>query len=76
MTEDIAFQQAIQASRAVGFSFHLIVISEVVAFWAVLIGGLPIAITVIKFILVRKQRGLLFGLWCLFSHGLRNEISS
>ncbi len=62
MTEDAAFQQAGQAVMLVGLSFHLVVIGAVVALLTVLIGGLPIAVAVIRSALVRKRYRLVLWL--------------
>ena len=59
MTEDAVFR----SSGIAGLSFHLVAIGAVVALLAMLAGSLPIAIAVIKFTLVRKRRGPLFGLF-------------
>jgi hypothetical protein len=61
MTESPDFQEAAQAYRLVGISFHLLAIGAIGALLALLVGGLPIAFAVIRSALVRKQRGPLFG---------------
>jgi hypothetical protein len=60
LTEDKAFMDAAQTFGVVGFSFRLVVIGAVVALFAVLSGGLPIAAAIVKDALVRKRYGLLF----------------
>jgi hypothetical protein len=60
MTEYDDFQEAAQAHGIVGLSFHLVVFGAVAALLAVLAGGLPIAVAVIRSALARKRRGPLF----------------
>ncbi len=57
MTEYDDFVEAARTHSVVGLSFNLIVIGAVVALLAVLAGGLPIAVTVIRFALAQKRRG-------------------
>jgi hypothetical protein len=62
MTESPDFQEVMQMNSMVGISFHLIVIGAAGALLAMLAGGLPIALAVIRSALTQKQRGPLFGL--------------
>lgn len=59
MTEYSDFHEAAQANPLVGFTFNLVVIGAVVALLAILIGGLPIAVGVIRSSLARKRYGSL-----------------
>jgi len=56
MTEYDEFKEAARTHSVVGLSFDLVVIGAVVALLAVMAGGLPIAITVIRSALVQKRR--------------------
>ena len=60
--EDVAFQQAAQTIGLVNLSFHLVLAGVLVAFLAVLVGSLPIALAVIRSAFARKRGGPLFGL--------------
>jgi hypothetical protein len=57
MTEYDDFVEAARTHSIVGLSFNLVVIGAVVALLAVLVGGLPIAIAVIRSALAQKRRG-------------------
>jgi len=57
MTEYDDFKEAAQTHSIVGLSFHLVVIGAVAALLAVLAGGLPIAVAVVRSALVQKRRG-------------------
>ena len=57
MTEYDDFVEAARTHSIVGLSFNLVVIGAVVALLAVLAGGLPIAITLIRSALAQKRRG-------------------
>lgn len=57
MTEYDDFMEAARAHSIIGLSLNLVVIGAVVAFLAVLAGGLPIAVAVIKSALARKRYG-------------------
>jgi hypothetical protein len=57
MTESDDFVAVARTHSVVGLSFTLVVIGAVVALLAVLIGGLPIAIAVIRSALAHKRRG-------------------
>src|SRR5260370_9433489 len=57
MTEYDDFVEAARTHTIVGLSFNLVVIGAVVALLAVLAGGLPIAIAVIRSALAQKRRG-------------------
>ncbi len=57
MTEYDDFVEAARTHSIVGLSFNLVVIGAVVALLAVLAGGLPIVIAVIRSALVQKRRG-------------------
>lgn len=57
MTEYDDFKEAARTHSIVGLSFNLVVIGAVVALLAVLAGGLPIAIAVIRSALAQKRRG-------------------
>ncbi|MBA2287453.1 MAG: hypothetical protein H0W02_18425 [Ktedonobacteraceae bacterium] len=56
MTEYDDFQAAARASSVVGLSYNLVVIGAVVALLAVLAGGLPIAMAVIRSARAQKRR--------------------
>lgn len=60
MTEYNDFQEAARLHSVVGLSFNLVVIGAAVALLAVLVGGLPIALAVIRSALARKRFGSLF----------------
>ncbi|MGH2478208.1 MAG: hypothetical protein ACRDHW_00915 [Ktedonobacteraceae bacterium] len=60
MTEYDDFQQAAHMHSIVGLSFNLVVIGGAVAFLAVVAGGLPVVIAIIKSALTRKRFGPLF----------------
>jgi hypothetical protein len=60
MTEYDDFQEVARTHSVVGLSFNLVVFGAVVALLAVLAGGLPIAVAVIRSALARKRRGPLF----------------
>ncbi len=60
LTEYHDFAEAAQAHSLVGISFKLVVIGAVVALFAVLLGGLPIVVAVVRDALIRKRYGLLF----------------
>lgn len=62
MTEYADFQEVARTHSLVGFSFNLVVIGSVVALLAVVAGGLPIVVTVIKSALVRRRLTPLFAL--------------
>jgi hypothetical protein len=62
MTEYNDFQEAARTYSIVGLSFHLVVIGAFVALAAVLAGGLPIAVAVVRSALARRRYGPLFGL--------------
>ena len=57
MTEYDDFVNAARTHSIVGLSFNLVVIGSAVALLAILAGGLPIAIAVIRSALVQKRRG-------------------
>lgn len=57
MTEYDDFKEAAQTHSIVGLSFNLVVIGAVAALLAVLAGGLPIAVAVVRSALVQKRRG-------------------
>ncbi len=57
MTEYDDFVEAARTHSVVGLSFNLVVIGAVVALLAVLAGGLPIAVAVIRSALAQKRRG-------------------
>lgn len=57
MTEYDDFVAAAQTHSVVGLSFNFVVIGAVVALLAVLAGGLPIAIVIIRSALTQKRRG-------------------
>ncbi len=57
MTEYDDFVEAARAHNIVGLSFNLVVIGSVAALLAILAGGLPIAIAVIRSALAQKRRG-------------------
>jgi hypothetical protein len=57
MTEYDDFVDAARTHSIVGLSYNLVVIGAVVALLAVLIGGLPIVIAVIRSALTQKRRG-------------------
>lgn len=61
MIESPDFQEVAQMNSMVGISFHLVVVGAVGALLALLAGGLPIALAVIRSALAQKQRGPLFG---------------
>ena len=60
MTEYDDFQQAARMHSIVGLSFNLVVIGGAVAFLAVVAGGLPVVIAIIRSALTRKRFGPLF----------------
>lgn len=60
MTEYDDFVAAARTNSVVGLSFNLVVIGAVAALLAVLAGGLPIAVAVIRSALAQKRRGTLF----------------
>jgi hypothetical protein len=60
LTEYDDFQEAARSSLVVGLSFHLVIIAAVVALLAVLAGGLPVAVAVVRSALVRKRYSSLF----------------
>lgn len=60
MTEYGDFQQAAQTYGLVGLSFNLVVIGAFVALLAVIAGGLPIAIAIVRSALARKRYGPVF----------------
>ncbi len=62
MTESPEHREITQVYSMMGISFHLMVIGASGALLAVLAGGVPIAIAVIRSALARKQWGPLFGL--------------
>ena len=57
MTEYDDFVEAARTHSVIGLSFNLVVIGAVVAFLAVLVGGLPIAFTVVRSALAQKRYG-------------------
>jgi hypothetical protein len=57
MTEYDDFVNAARTHSVVGLSFNLVVIGSVVALLAILAGGLPIAIAVIRSAFAQKRRG-------------------
>ena len=59
MTEYSDFTEAAQANPLVGLAFNLVVIGAVAALLAILVGGLPIAVGVIRSTLARKRYGSL-----------------
>lgn len=62
LTEAPALQAMAQTYSLVGISFHLLVLGAVGALLAVVAGGLPIVLAIIRSALVRRQGGLLLGL--------------
>lgn len=60
MTEYNDFQEAASLHSVVGLSFNLVVVGAVVALLAVLAGGLPIVLSIIRSALARKRYGSLF----------------
>lgn len=62
LSESPALQSMAQTASLVGISFHLLLFGAVGALLAVLAGGLPIALAVMRSALARGQRGLLLGL--------------
>jgi hypothetical protein len=60
MTEYDDFQETARTYPLVGLSFNLVIIAAVVALLAVLVGGLPIAVAVVRSALARKRYGSLF----------------
>jgi hypothetical protein len=60
LTEDDNFKEAAQMHSLVGLSFNLVVIGAFVALLAVIAGGLPIALAVIRSALTQKRYGTLF----------------
>lgn len=60
MTEYDDFQEVARTSPLVGLSFNLVIIAAVVALLAVLVGGLPVAVAVVRSALARKRYGSLF----------------
>jgi hypothetical protein len=59
MTEYDDFREAAQTHSIVGLSFQLVVIGAVAALLAVLVGGLPIAVAVVRSTLAQKRWGSL-----------------
>lgn len=57
LTEDGTFAVAARTYSVVGISFQLVLIGAVAALLAVLTGGLPIVVAVIRFALARKHYG-------------------
>ncbi len=57
MTEYNDFKEAAQTHTIVGLSFNLVVIGAVMALLAVLAGGLPIVVAVVRSAHARKRRG-------------------
>lgn len=57
MTEYHDFQEAAQAHPIVGLSFSLVVLGAVIALLAVLAGGLPITVAVVRSAIARKRGG-------------------
>ena len=55
LSEATDFQAIAQGYSIVGLSFHLIVVGAVVALLAVLVGGLPIVVAVIRSALAQKR---------------------
>ncbi len=55
MTEEAAFQQATQTSNLVGLPFYLVVAGAIATLIAMIIGGLPIVIAIIKLVFVQKR---------------------
>jgi hypothetical protein len=55
LTEAADFQKIVQRYSLVSFSFHLVVVGAVVALLAMLIGGLPIVVAVIRSALAQKR---------------------
>lgn len=62
MTESADFQEITRTQSIVGLSFYLVVIGAVVALLAVLAGGLPIIVSMIRSALVRREVAPLLGL--------------
>lgn len=60
MTEDGIFIKATGEHSIVGISFMLVAIGSIVALLGVLVGGLPIAATIIKYAMTKKRPGQLF----------------
>jgi hypothetical protein len=60
LTEYDDFQEAARTHGVIGLSFNLVVIGAFVALLAVVAGGLPIAIAIIRSALTRKRYGSLF----------------
>lgn len=60
LNEYSGFVGAAEAYSVVGFSFYLVVIGAVVALLAVLAGGIPIAVAIVRDAFARKHYGLLF----------------
>lgn len=60
MTEYDDFQETARTYPLVGLSFNLVIIAAVVACLSVLVGGLPVAVTVVRSALARKRYGSLF----------------
>lgn len=60
MTEYSDFHEAASTYTVVGLAFNLVVIFAVVALLAVLIGGLPVAVAVMRSALARKRYSSLF----------------
>ena len=59
LTEDHKFVMAAHTYSVLGVSFDLVQIGSVIALLAVLIGGLPVVVEVIKGALARKRYGVL-----------------
>jgi hypothetical protein len=62
MTEYNDFTDAARTYSLIGLSFNLVVIGSVIALLAVLVGSLPIAVSLIRSALARKRYGILFFL--------------
>lgn len=59
MTEYADFQEAAQTNTIVGLAFNLVVIGAVAALLAMLVGGLPIVVAVIRSAFTKKRYGSL-----------------
>ena len=60
LTEYDDFQEAARTYPLVGLSFNLVIIAAVAALLAMLVGGLPVAMAVVRSALVRKRYSSLF----------------
>jgi hypothetical protein len=60
LNEYRGFVDAAQTYGIVGLSFHLVMIGAVIALLAVMAGGIPIAVAIVRDAFARKQYGLLF----------------